>query len=159
MPFGIASGAGVIFGVTGGVTEAVIRNVVNPENRSELDEIAFTGVRGLEGVKEVKLPFGEERVLSIAIVNGLRNAENLIKAIQSGEAYYDFVEVMACQGGCIAGAGQPFVIGRARPERSEGMYNADKMSNVRTSQANPVTEALYNDLLSGDNAHRLLHYK
>ncbi len=167
MPFGIGSGAGVIFGVTGGVTEAVIRNVVDPQNRTELDEIAFTGVRGLEGVKEVKLPFGEpaedgdQPTLSIAIVNGLKNTENLIQSIQAGEAYYDFVEVMACQGGCIAGAGQPFVIGRARPERSEGIYNADKMSNVRTSQANPVVEALYKDgaILSGHNAHRLLHYK
>ena len=166
-PFGEATGAGHIFGVTGGVTEAVIRNVVDPQNRTELDEIAFTGVRGLEGVKEVKLPFGEpaedgdQPTLSIAIVNGLKNTENLIQSIQSGEAYYDFVEVMACQGGCIAGAGQPFVIGRARPERSEGIYNADKMSNVRTSQANPVVEALYKDgaILSGHNAHRLLHYK
>ncbi len=158
MPFGIASGAGVIFGVTGGVTEAVIRNVVDPD-RNQLDEIAFTGVRGLEGVKEVKLPFGEERELSIAIVSGLKNAEDLIQAIQSGEAYYDFVEVMACPGGCIAGAGQPYIADRARSERSSGMYEADKLSSVRTSQANPITETLYNGLLKGENAHRLLHYK
>lgn len=158
MPFGIASGAGMIFGVTGGVTEAVIRNVVDPD-RTQLDEIAFTGVRGLDGVKEVKLPFGEDRELSIAIVSGLKNAENLIRAIQSGDAYYDFVEVMACEGGCIAGAGQPFVDDRAREERSAGMYEADRMSNVRTSQANPVTEAMYRGILAGENAHRLLHYK
>ncbi len=159
MPFGIASGAGIIFGVTGGVTEAVIRHVVDPEDRNTLAEIAFTGVRGLEGVKEVKLPYGEDREISIAIVSGLRNAENLIQAIQKGEAYYDFIEVMACKGGCIAGAGQPFVEDRARVERSEGMYEADRMSNVRTSQSNPIAEALYKDLLKGDNAHRLLHYK
>ncbi len=167
MPFGIASGAGIIFGVTGGVTEAVIRRVLEPQDRSVLDEIAFTGVRGLEGVKEVKLPYGEpsedgeQFYLSIAIVHGLRNAENLIQAIQNGEAHYDFVEVMACQGGCIAGAGQPFVIGRAREERSEGIYKADKMSNVRTSQGNPIVEGLYREgaMLAGHNAHRLLHYK
>ncbi len=161
MPFGIASGAGVIFGVTGGVTEAVIRNVIDPETRTELDEIAFTGVRGLEGVKEVHLTYGEEgeKTLSIAVVSGLRNAETLIRKIEAGEVHYDFVEVMACVGGCIAGAGQPFVVGRARTERSQGMYEADKLSNVRTSQGNPVTEALYRGLLAGDNAHRLLHYK
>ena len=158
MPFGIASGAGVIFGVTGGVTEAVIRNVVDPD-RAQIDEISFTGGRGLEGVKEVKLPYGEERELSIAIVNGLKNAEDLIQAIKSGERYYDFVEVMACPGGCIAGAGQPYVIDRASEERSAGMYEADRMSNVRTSKANPVTESLYNGLLAYGNAHRLLHYK
>lgn len=158
MPFGIASGAGMIFGVTGGVTEAVIRKVIDPD-RAQLEEIAYTGVRGLEGVKEVKLPLDEERELSIAVVSGLRNAENLIQAIESGEAHYDFVEVMACQGGCIAGAGQPFDIDRAREERSAGIYEADRMSNVRTPQANPVTDALYNDILKGENAHRLLHYK
>ena len=81
------------------------------------------------------------------------------RKIESGEVHYDFVEVMACQGGCIAGAGQPFVVGRARAERSQGMYEADQLSNVRTSQGNPVTENLYNGLLAGENAHRLLHYK
>ena len=159
MPFGIASGAGIIFGVTGGVTEAVIRHVIGPEDRNTLAEIAFTGVRGLEGVKEVKLPFGADKELSIAIVSGLRNAENLIQAIKSGEAHYDFVEVMACKGGCIAGAGQPFVEDRARTERSEGMYEADRMSNVRTSKSNPITDGLYRTMLAGHNAHRLLHYK
>ena len=106
-------------------------------------------------------PYGEEgeQTISIAIVSGLRNAENLIRKIESGEVHYDFVEVMACQGGCIAGAGQPFVVGRARAERSQGMYEADQLSNVRTSQGNPVTENLYNGLLAGENAHRLLHYK
>jgi NADH-quinone oxidoreductase subunit G len=159
MPFGIASGAGVIFGVTGGVTEAAIRYVVG--DRNKIADIAFTGVRGFEGLKEVKIPLDEEgeNILSVAIVSGLKNAENLIKALQAGEVHYDFVEVMACEGGCIAGGGQPFVIGRAKAERSEGIYEADRMSGVRMSAENPVTEALYNSLLAGDNAHHLLHYK
>lgn len=158
MPFGIGSGAGIIFGVTGGVTEAVLRKIINAD-RVQMDELAFSGVRGFQGVKEVTIPYGEDRTVSIAIVSGLKNAENLIQALKSGEVHYDFVEVMACQGGCIAGAGQPFMIDRARPERSQGMYNADKMSSVRTPQGNPIVEALYNNLLAGDNAHRLLHYK
>ncbi len=158
MPFGIASGAGVIFGVTGGVTEAVIRYVMGDAAREHLADISFTGVRGFEGLKEVKVPY-KDRELSIAIVSGLKNAENLIQAIQAGEVEYDFVEVMACEGGCIAGAGQPFVIGRAKPERSEGMYQADRMSNVKLSAENPVTDGLYASLLVGDKAHHLLHYK
>ncbi len=159
MPFGIASGAGVIFGVTGGVTEAAIRYVLG--DRNKIADIAFTGVRGFEGLKEVKIPLDEEgeNVLSVAIVSGLKNAENLIKALQAGEVHYDFVEVMACEGGCIAGGGQPFVIGRAKDERSAGIYEADRMSGVRLSADNPVTEALYKNLLAGDNAHHLLHYK
>ena len=157
-PLGLGSGAGIIFGVTGGVTEAVLRNIIDPD-RSGLEEIAFTGVRGFDGVKEVTVPYGEDREVSIAIVSGLKNTENLIQAIKAGEVHYDFVEVMACLGGCIAGAGQPFVAGRARPARAEGIYSADKMSSIRKSQSNPFTEALYDDLLAGDNAHRLLHYK
>ena len=158
MPFGIASGAGVIFGVTGGVTEAVIRYVMGDAAREHLAGISFTGVRGFEGLKEVKVPY-KDRELSSASVSGLKNAENLIQAIQAGEVEYDFVEVMACEGGCIAGAGQPFVIGRAKPERSEGMYQADRMSNVKLSAENPVTDGLYANLLAGDKAHHLLHYK
>lgn len=159
MPYGIASGAGVIFGVTGGVTEAAIRYVVG--DRNQIADIAFTGVRGFEGLKEVQIPLDEEgeSILSVAIVSGLRNAENLIQAIKSGEVHYDFVEVMACEGGCIAGGGQPFVIGRAKEERSAGIYEADRMSGVRMSADNPVTEALYKNLLTGKAAHHLLHYK
>lgn len=158
MPYGIASGAGMIFGVTGGVTEAVIRYVMGDAAKDYMADISFTGVRGFDGLKEVKIPY-KDRELSIAIVSGLKNAEKLIQSIQSGEAHYDFVEVMACEGGCIAGAGQPFVIGRAKPERSEGMYEADRMSNVKLSAENPVAEHLYEGLLAGDKAHHLLHYK
>lgn len=158
MPFGIASGAGVIFGVTGGVTEAVIRNVVGSSERGQLEEISFTGVRGFDGLKEVVLPY-KDGELRIAIVSGLMNAEKLIQKIKSGEIHYDFVEVMACEGGCIAGAGQPFVAGRAKEERAGGMYETDRMSNVKLASENPVVDGLYSNLLSGDNAHRLLHYK
>lgn len=158
MPFGIASGAGVIFGVTGGVTEAVIRYVVGSSDRNKIAEIAFNGVRGFEGVKEVKVPY-KDTELNVAIVSGLGNAEKLIQKIKSGEVSYDFVEVMACEGGCIAGAGQPFVVNRAKHERAAGMYQTDKLSNAKISSENPVAENLYQGLLKGDNAHHLLHYK
>lgn len=158
MPYGIASGAGIIFGVTGGVTEAVIRYVLGSSARDHLADISFTGVRGFDGLKEVKIPY-KDKELSIAIVSGLKNAEDLIQAIQSGQVHYDFVEVMACEGGCIAGAGQPFVLGRAKPERADGMYEADRLSNVKLSAENPVADGLYAGLLAGDKAHQLLHYK
>lgn len=159
MPFGIASGAGVIFGVTGGVTEAVVRHIMGSESKQYIKAIAFTGVRGFEGVKEAIIPYKEEKELKVAIVSGLANANTLVEKIKAGECHYDFVEVMACPGGCICGAGQPFAENRAKQERADGMYEADRMSNVKISSENPTTTALYNGLLSGHKAHKLLHYK
>ena len=104
--FGMYSGAGVIFGVTGGVTEAVIRHLSPDKSPLALGNLAFTGVRGLAGVKELELPYGD-RSLRIAVVSGLANAESLIQKIKNGEVCYDFVEVMACPAGCINGGGQP----------------------------------------------------
>ena len=158
MPMGIASGAGVIFGVTGGVTEAVIRYIMGDDAKGHLADISFTGVRGFDGLKEVVVPY-KDTELRIAIVSGLRNAENLIRNLEAGEIHYDFVEVMACEGGCIAGAGQPYALGGAKQERSQGMYEADRMSSVKLSAENPVTDSIYSELLTGDKAHHLLHYK
>lgn len=155
MPFGVTSGAGVIFGVTGGVTEAVIRRLADDKSLLALRNIAFTGVRGLAGVKEASVPFGE-RQLQIAVVSGLKNAEQLIQQIQSGERYYDFVEVMACPGGCIAGAGQPVGEQETKERRSAGLYETDRMSNVKRSEENPIIRALYDGLLKG-KVHNLLH--
>ena len=158
MPMGIASGAGVIFGVTGGVTEAVIRYIMGDDAKGHLADISFTGVRGFDGLKEVVVPY-KDTELRIAIVSGLRNAENLIRKLEAGEIHYDFVEVMACEGGCIAGAGQPYALGGAKQERSQGMYEADRMSSVKLSAENPVTDSIYSELLTGDKAHHFLHYK
>ncbi|VBB06724.1 respiratory-chain nadh dehydrogenase 75 kd subunit signature 1 [Lucifera butyrica] len=155
MPFGTTSGAGVIFGVTGGVTEAVIRRISDDKSVSSLRAIAFTGVRGLEGVKETSLDFAGREV-KIAIVSGLKNAAQLLKKIQKGEKQYDFVEVMACPGGCICGAGQPFIGGEGKWNRSAGLYEADRMSNIKRSEENPVIMALYGGLLKG-KVHKLLH--
>ena len=106
MPFGLGSGAGVIFGVTGGVTESVIRQVMKDRSQAGLREIALTPVRGMSGIREMSLELNGEP-LRIAVVNGLKNADLLIKKLKSGEVEYDFIEVMACTGGCIGGAGQP----------------------------------------------------
>lgn len=155
MPFSLYSGAGVIFGVTGGVTEAVIRRVVEDKSQQVLKEIEFLGVRGLEGVKVCELPMGEN-VLKIGIVSGLGNAEKLIKKIESGEEYFDFVEVMACPGGCISGAGQPFSHQPEKLDRAKGIYKADKVSQIKRSEENPLMMALYDGMLK-HRTHELLH--
>jgi NADH-quinone oxidoreductase subunit G len=155
MPFGISSGAGVIFGVTGGVTEAVIRRVLEDKSTSTLRGLAFNGVRGMEGVKETSITVGN-REIKIAVVSGLKNADDLVKRIQAGEAQYDFVEVMACPGGCIGGAGQPFAKAEGKLKRSAGLYEADRMSSIKRSEENPLMISLYSGLLKG-KVHKLLH--
>ena len=155
MPFGTISGAGVIFGVTGGVTEAVIRRLSDDKSAFALRKIAFTGVRGMQGVKETKIDCNGREV-KIAIVSGLKNADDLIKSIQRGEKQYDFVEVMSCPGGCIGGAGQPFTNRDGKNYRSTGLYEADRMSHIKRSEENPVIRELYDGMLKGKE-HKLLH--
>ena len=158
MPFGIASGAASIFGVTGGVTEAVIRNLVGSSKLADLQDISVMGIRGDDEFKEATIKLGD-RELKIAIVNGLKNADDLMNKIESGEAYYDFVEVMACRRGCIAGGGQPLPIGpTTKRNRLEGIYNVDRASQVKLSSENPIVKELYNGILKGKE-HKLLHYK
>jgi NADH-quinone oxidoreductase subunit G len=155
MPFSGKSGAGVIFGVTGGVTEAVIRRLSDDKSTTELHSIAFNGVRGAQGTKETVVPYGD-RELKIAMVSGLKNAETLIQRIQKGESWYDFVEVMACPGGCVCGAGQPITDLQGKKMRSAGLYAADKMCSIKRSEENPVIMSLYSELLKG-KVHSLLH--
>lgn len=156
MPFGISSGAGAIFGVTGGVTEAVLRRLMNSSNVEVLEEISYTGVRGVDGLKEATVMVGEREV-KIAVVNGLKTAGELMERIKTGEAYYDFVEVMACKRGCIAGGGQPVPIGpRTKKARLEGLYKIDNMAQIKLSNENPIIQNLYQGLLKGKE-HKLLH--
>lgn len=156
MPFSIASGGGAIFGITGGVTEAVLRRLATEKNYKTLNAISFTGVRGEEGIKETTVALGEREV-KIAVVHGLANAGRLLDAIKSGEKSYDFVEVMACRRGCIMGGGQPAQAGaRTRKGRTEGIYKVDTASNIRFSDENPAIKQLYDDFLAGKE-HKLLH--
>lgn len=155
MPFGTASGAGVIFGVTGGVTEAVLRKVANDNSRKTLAQIEYVGVRGMEDVKEAVIPYGD-RELHIAVVSGLANASKLIEGVKNGELKYDLIEVMACRGGCISGAGQPYISHRHREKRGEGLYRSDRESSVKCSQDNRILGDLY-DFVMKDKIHELLH--
>ena len=152
--FSTCTGAGVIFGVTGGVTEAVLRRLSTDKSNKALMSIAFNDVRGMKGVKETTIPYGDKEV-RIAIVSGLKNAEKIIQALKNGE-HYDFIEVMACPGGCVAGGGQPFGTNATKEVRGKALYSADKMLSIKRSEENPLMISLYDGVLKG-RVHELLH--
>ena len=152
--FSTCTGAGVIFGVTGGVTEAVLRRLSTDKSNKALMSIAFNDVRGMKGVKETTIPYGDKEV-RIAIVSGLKNAESVIQALKNGE-HFDFIEVMACPGGCVAGGGQPFGTNATKEVRGKALYSADKMLSIKRSEENPLMLSLYDGVLKG-RVHELLH--
>ena len=152
--FSTCTGAGVIFGVTGGVTEAVLRRLSTDKSNKALMSIAFNDVRGMKGVKETTIPYGDKEV-HIAIVSGLKNAEKVIQALKNGE-HFDFIEVMAFPGGCVAGGGQPFGTNATKEVRGKALYSADKMLSIKRSEENPLMLSLYDGVLKG-RVHELLH--
>ena len=154
MPFGVASGAGIIFGNTGGVTEAVLRDVAGDKFGKMDLEILFEDVRGLEEVKEatVNLDGAEIRM---AVIHGLKNADMILKEIKEGKRQYDLIEVMACRGGCISGGGQPVnrtPAKQTRQDRAAGLYSIDKKKKLKRSKDNYVMNELYEGILK-DNEH------
>lgn len=159
-PFGITTGAGVIFGATGGVMEAALRTVYEVVTETELEDINLTQVRGLEGVKDAEIQVGDLNV-KVAVANGLANARKILDLIKEGKADYHFIEIMCCPGGCIGGGGQPIGTTNAvREERIKGIYDADMKMQIRKSHKNPVVMWLYNEFLGkplGEKSHHLLH--
>lgn len=156
-PFEIGSGAGVIFGVTGGVTEAVLRHCAEQKDNNTIYELSFSGVRGKENWKEAQVEIGG-RTVRACVVYGLKIAEQIIRGIQSGELQYDIVEVMACPEGCIAGAGQPFAMHPERDRRARSLYHIDKRTQIKYSSKNPSLVAAYDKIIFG-KSHKLLHVK
>ncbi|OKP80555.1 ferredoxin [Paenibacillus sp. P3E] len=165
-PIGKGSGAAVIFGATGGVAEAALRTVFEITSGKALDTIEYTAVRGMEGIKEtvIELPTGQR--IRTAVVHGLGNARKLMEAMERGDKTYDFMEVMACPGGCITGGGQPIVDAGTseridiKAERAKAIYTEDEAQTVRKSHNNPYIKALYEEFLGEPNghlAHELLH--
>lgn len=166
-PFGIASGAGAIFGVTGGVMEAALRTVAEVVEGKPLEKLEFDEVRGLEGVKEATYKVGDLTV-RVAVASGLSNARKVLDAIKSGEKQYEFVEIMACPGGCINGGGQPLLPDSirntmdARELRKNALYTLDERKTLRKSHENPVVQTLYKEFFDepySEKAHKLLHTK
>ena len=164
-PLGEGSGAGVIFGTTGGVMEAALRTAVERMTGEELPEVEFKEVRGLSGVKEAEYQVAGETV-KVAVASGLANANMLLTKVKAGEADYQFIEIMACPGGCVNGGGQPYQIAPVQvnlnvtAERAAALYRNDASSKVRKSHENPAIKALYAEYLSepgSEKAHQLLH--
>ncbi|MBT9176432.1 MAG: NADP-reducing hydrogenase subunit HndC [Firmicutes bacterium] len=160
LPLGMSSGAGGIFGVTGGVTEAVLRSVTELKTGKELEEIEFQGVRGFAGVREAVIALNG-MTLKVAIVNSLGQAEKLLKKVKQGEAEYHFIEIMGCPSGCIGGGGQPFSKDpEIKHKRAAALYRQDHMKRVRKSHENPAIRELYRTFIgdpNGEKAHALLH--
>lgn len=159
-PLGVHSGAGVIFGATGGVMEAALRTAYKVVTGENPQPDMFQYVRGLEGLKEAEIDLNGTKI-RIAIVSGLKNAEKLMERLDKGEVTYDFVEVMACPGGCVNGGGQPIHEGGADVvERSNVLYDLDVQNAIRFSHENPEIDACYKNFLEkplSHKSHELLH--
>ena len=155
LPFGMGTGAATIFGTTGGVAEAVARRVVEDKSKNTLQAIQFSGIRGSETIRAVTLPVGD-RALRIAVVHGLVNAQKLLDDIESGQEYFDLVEVMTCKAGGVGGAGQPYGLIPVKQQRAEGLYEADRTALIKRSERNPIVTKLLEGALK-DRTHQLLH--
>lgn len=160
MPLGVGTGAAVIFGTTGGVMEAALRSAYYLVTNENPNPDAFKEVRGREGWREANFDLAESK-LRVAVASGLVNARRLIEAIREGTAEYDFVEIMACPGGCAGGGGQPIEDGKELAgERAEILYGLDKVNNLRFSHENPSVIKCYEEYLGkplSNRSHKLLH--
>jgi len=159
-PFGFTTGAGVIFGTTGGVAEAVLRAAHEFVTGEPIDRHNFEAVRGFDQRKEATVEIAGQQI-KVAVVHGLASAKALLQEMKEGKADYQIVEVMACPGGCVGGAGQPISPSmETKKERAKGIYNADKLSQLRKAQDNPVVAKFYDQWLAKPNsaaAHETLH--
>ncbi len=164
-PLGAASGAGAIFGTSGGVMEAALRTAYNLLTGNELDNIDFTSLRSQKGIKRATIDINGKKI-NVAAVSSLRNARTILEEVKSGKSNLHFVEVMACPGGCINGGGQPYVCSailnkrEVKPLRSKALYKQDKALSIRKSHLNPYIKNLYDEYLikpGGEKAHKILH--
>lgn len=159
-PLGISTGAGLIFGATGGVMEAALRTAYEVVTKKELPSLDFEEVRGLEGIKEATVDLNGIK-LKVAVAHTLGNARRILEAIRAGKADYHFIEVMACPGGCIGGGGQPRPVdNEVRQKRIDAIYQGDRDMPIRKSHENPAIKALYEEFLgqpNGHKSHELLH--
>ena len=164
-PLGIYTGAGLIFGATGGVMEAALRTVYELVAGKEAPSVDFKAVRGVEGIKEATYDIAGT-VVKVAVASGLGNARKLMEKVRDGSADYQFIEIMSCPGGCVNGGGQPIQSAYVRNNtdiralRAEAIYKADAAMELRRSHENPAVKALYDEYLGQPNshlAHKILH--
>ncbi len=158
-PFGLGTGAGEIFGATGGVMEAALRTVYEIVTGKALEQVDFKQVRGFEGIKEASVDLGDTTV-KVAVAHGLGNARKLMELIKAGKADYHFIEIMACPGGCIGGGGNPVKNWQKMAPRLEAVYKVDESMAQRKSHENQAVDMLYKEFLgepNGHKSHELLH--
>jgi iron-only hydrogenase group A len=164
-PLGISTGAGAIFGATGGVMEAALRTVYEVVTGKELQNIEFTSVRGVEGIKEATIDVDGTKV-NVAVAHGLSNARKVLDRVKNGEANYHFIEIMCCPGGCVGGGGQPILSSEERWDtdyrevRGNAIYEVDRSMKLRKSHENPAVQTLYKEFLGkplSEKSHHLLH--
>lgn len=158
---GESTGAGVIFGTTGGVMEAALRTVADILSGEDLKEIEYTPVRGMEGIKEASVNINGIDI-KVAVAHGTGNAAALLDRIKAGEAEYHFIEIMACPGGCINGGGQPIILDKEKTEevkklRAQGLYSIDRSRKFRKSHENEEVKKLYEEYLGEPNSHKAHH--
>lgn len=165
MPLGETTGAGAIFGVTGGVMEAALRTAQDKLKGEDIEKFEFIEVRGEKGIKEANITING-RNLHVAVVSGLSNAKKILEELKLGKSSYDFIEVMACPGGCIMGGGQPIKNSKVRAKmdiaklRGKALYLIDEKSKIRKSHENPIVKKVYEEFLEEPGsyrAHKLLH--
>lgn len=164
-PFGLGSGAGTIFGATGGVMEAALRTAYETLTHEELKKLEFNEVRGVKGIKEAEYEIAGNKI-RVAVASGTANAKKLLKMVKSGEKSYDFIEIMACPGGCVNGGGQPIQPASVRnfvdvpALRAAALYKDDQSLPYRKSHENPDIKRIYEEYLGEPNshkAHEILH--
>ena len=155
LPFGLGSGAAVIYGTTGGVAEAVIRHCLPDKSKNALREISILGLRGDAPIKETTVTIGDTE-LKLAVVNGLANARKLLKKIDEGEAFYHLIEVMTCQGGCVGGAGQPYGLKATKEKRGDGLHQSDNAAMFKRAERNPIVVRMMAEY-GEERCHELLH--
>lgn len=165
-PLGESTGAAVIFGATGGVAEAALRTIFEITGGMELENIDFEAVRGTDSIKIAELDLPNGKKITAAVAHGLSNARHLLEMVRSGERKIDFIEVMACPGGCVTGGGQPIVNGNnldtinVKFKRARAIYEEDRGMPIRKSHKNPYICKIYKEYLgkpNGDLSHKLLH--
>lgn len=159
-PLGISTGAGVIFGATGGVMEAAVRTAYEVITGKALDKIDLNVVRGFEGIKEAELDLNGTKI-KVAVAHTLKNARTLLEQIEDGKSPYAFIEVMTCPGGCLGGGGQAIpTTWENRQKRADSLYKEDRLQTIRKSHENPAIKAIYDEFLIeplGHKSHELLH--
>ncbi len=163
-PLGYSTGAGSIFGSTGGVMEATLRTAYETITGEKVNQLDFYNVRAVEGLREASIEIGD-KTINVAVANGLRNAKTILERIKEGKKQYHIVEIMACPGGCVAGGGQPLTeagkyVYPLDPEMQQALYTIDEHKTIRKSHDNPYIQKLYEEFLDepgSEIAHKLLH--